>query len=247
MTQPFPVNFERLYLHESGLRQQAIALVSTDPRLQSHVHFVDLVMTIAARFSQIQDPDADLKVVQAIAIRSFNALAGALRLILSGYARDSVLVMRDILETAFLLDLFARDRSSIERCRSAGADERVAQFSPSAVRRLLDEGDAAGETRKALENHYSALAGSAALQSPLTILADTTLGPQIDRSSLDGALFELGRIADLIGTQLDRHFPPGEPHGSDTRLAFKKARLDRLQQFHSIAMPHTFQASQPRA
>ena len=32
-----------------------------------------------------------------------------------------------------------------------------------------------------------------------------------------------GVIADLIGTQLDRHFPPGEPHGSDTRLAFKKA------------------------
>lgn len=236
MTQRLPTNFERLYAHENGLREQAVALIVADERLQSHVTMVERMMVIADRLSRLPEPGADLKFVQALAVRSFNAFAAALRLALSGYARDSVPILRDILEMVFLLDLFAGDHSAIERCRSASPEIRMAQFSATELQRLLDERDqATGSARKNLHDRYSELAGQNGGQSALTAYSDTTLGPRIDRTSLDTLLFELARLAEQIGT----HLSPFFPHGSGIHLAFKKEQLERMQKFHSVPLPPT--------
>lgn len=233
MTPRLPPNFERLYTHENGLREQAVTLIAADARLQSHVRMVERAMVIADRLSRLPDPDADLKLVQALAVRTFNAFAAALRLALSGYARDSALILRDILEMVFLLDLFAGDRSTIEPCRSAEPQTRMAQFSPLELQRQLDERDGAGGARKKLHDRYSELSGQSGGQSALTAYGDTTLGPRVDRSSLDAVLFELARVAEQAGGPLNRFFP----YGSDAQLAFEKEKLDRIQKFHSVPMP----------
>ena len=49
--------------------------------------------------------------------------------------------MRDILETAFLLDLFSRDPASIRRYRCADEKEHRECFRPVAVRRALEQRD----------------------------------------------------------------------------------------------------------
>ncbi len=65
---------------------------------------------------QCDTSDEDLKVAQVPGMRTFNALGASLKLPLSGY---SALILRDVLETVSVLDLFAGDRNLIERWRLA--------------------------------------------------------------------------------------------------------------------------------
>ena len=74
-------------------------------------------------------------------MRTFNAFGASLKLALSGYTQIGVLILRDILETVFLLNLFRRDRTLIERWRFADEQTRRQEFSPAAVRKALDERD----------------------------------------------------------------------------------------------------------
>jgi hypothetical protein len=44
---------------------------------------------------------------------------------LSGYSQNSALLLRDVMETVFLIDYFAGDRSLIERWRFADKKARM--------------------------------------------------------------------------------------------------------------------------
>jgi hypothetical protein len=63
--------------------------------------------------------DENLKVAVVLGMRTFNAFAASIKLALSGYHQNSALILRDVMETVFLLDLFAGDPSLIERWRHA--------------------------------------------------------------------------------------------------------------------------------
>ena len=56
--------------------------------------------------------------VQLLGIRLFNASASALKLLLSGYYQTAALQERDLLEMAFLLDLFTTIASARRRCKA---------------------------------------------------------------------------------------------------------------------------------
>ena len=62
--------------------------------------------------------------------------------------------MRDILETAFLLDLFSRDAASIRRYRCAEEKERRDCFRPMTVRKALEQRDGKhGRWRHSMHQH----------------------------------------------------------------------------------------------
>jgi hypothetical protein len=86
-----------------------------DQRLAPHLPVVERAMDLADLLRQHEIDDEDLKVVQMLGMRSFNALGAGLKLALSGYHQNSALILRDILETVFLLDLFNGDPASIGR------------------------------------------------------------------------------------------------------------------------------------
>ena len=50
-------------------------------------------------------------------MRTFNAFAASIKLTLSGYHQNSALILRDVMETVFLLSLFAGDPSLVARWR----------------------------------------------------------------------------------------------------------------------------------
>src|SRR5262249_3264113 len=136
------------------------------PKLSLHLHTTDRVMDLLDLFRQFRIEDENVKVIQMLGLRLFNAFACSVKLALAGYAQNSALIMRDILETIFLTDLFGGNPELIERWRTANRKQRLKEFSPVAVRDALDKRD--GFTEKKREQLYylfSELAGHPNMRS----------------------------------------------------------------------------------
>ena len=77
----------------------------------------------------------DSVTIQLLGIRLFNASASALALMLMGYYQNSVTMLRDLLETGFLIDYFAIDRPKIQESALIAKSASLLIFS-SSLRRL---------------------------------------------------------------------------------------------------------------
>lgn len=214
-----------LHEEEQRLRDEAEEIVRGDERLALHLSVVEHAMDLADLLRQFPTEDEDLKVVQMLGMRTFNAFAASLKLALSGYGQNSTLIMRDILETVFLLDLFDGDRSSIERWRCADKAERLKHFRPVKVRDALDQRDGFDGKRRA--EHYklfSELAGHPNMEAVHMLRpqkdGDAVSGPFIEATFLAAVLSEMGKLAVLAGDKLTRFMPDTWAKADAARAAF---------------------------
>ena len=105
-----------------------------------------------------------------LGIRTFNAFGASLKLALSGYSQNGALVMRDILETVFLIDLFQGDRKLIKKWRLADKTTLDKEFMPVTVRMALDSRDGfTSKKREAIYKLFSELAGHPTMKSALML------------------------------------------------------------------------------
>ena len=133
--QSIPENLRSLYVQEEEvLRLKAEDFVAADKNLALHLHVTEHAMDLADLFRQVPIEDEDTKVIKMLGMRMFNAFGASVKLALSGYGQNSALIMRDILETVFLLDLFESDRTKIEQWRIADKKGHKEMFSPVQVR-----------------------------------------------------------------------------------------------------------------
>ena len=161
-----PQNLARLHNAEEQLRQTARSMMADDVRLQSHLAVTEAAMDLADTLRQFNSSDEDLKVAVILGMRTFNAFAASIKLALSGYHQNGALILRDVLETMFLLDLFAGERSLIERWRFADKKARMKDFSPVKVREALDARDGfASKKRFQMYELFSELAGHPNMRS----------------------------------------------------------------------------------
>lgn len=138
MAYDLPKNLQRLHDAEQSLRDKSLELIR-DEGSGAHLMVVELAMDPADLLRKFPTDDEDLKVAQILGMRTFNAFASSLKLALSGYMQNSALVMRDILETIFLLDLFRGETSLIKEWRFADKKQIKNKFSPIRVRQIVHE------------------------------------------------------------------------------------------------------------
>lgn len=202
-----PNKLGALHMGEQGLREKAEAFIAENPKLQLHLTIVEHAMDLADWFRKIPINDEDLKVLQIMGMRTFNAFGASLNLALSGYFQNSALIMRDILETVFLLNYFSGDRAEISRWRLADKAVRKRQFAPVHIRTALDKRDGFTERRrqKAYEM-FCELAAHPTMQSDYMMRpnkdGDAVIGPFMEITGLDAVLSEMGRLAVQVGTIL---------------------------------------------
>ncbi len=227
--QAIPEKLRSLHGQEEELRRKATALVEGDNRLALHLSVIEHAMDLADILRQFPTDDEDMKVVQVLGMRIFNAFGASVKLALSGYAQNSALIMRDILETVFLMDLFKGDRTAIERWRFADRRERMKNFSPIHVREALDARDGFdGKKRAALYELFSELAGHPTMKSVSMMRSqkngDAVIGPFIEATSLEAVLSEMGRLAVQAGEILNAFFPETWTIGLEARMAFARVK-----------------------
>lgn len=224
-----PENLRRLHQGEEILREQSLTFIEASALLRTHVTAIEHAMDVADQLRQLPDCDDDLATVKILSMRIFNAFAGGLKLALSGYGQLSAMVMRDILETTFLLGLFAREPALVSEWRTADRKVRWSKFRPDAVRKRLDELDGFNSQRR--KEHYYLLSELAAHPSDKSHLMlrpipamDATSGPFVEESSLDAVLSEMAKIALVAGEALVRFFPSGRAEYDATKNGFCRFR-----------------------
>jgi hypothetical protein len=235
-----PHNLLSLHRQEEQLRAKADELVAQHPALQLHLAIIESAMNVAHVLHQFPTADENLKVVQILGMRTFNAFGASLKLALSGYFQNSALVMRDVLETAFLLDLFRGEPGLIEKWRFADSKLLREQFSPVAVRKALD--DRHGHTERRREQMYklfSELAAHPTMKSSWMMRpeknGDAVNGPFMEPTSLEAVISEMGRLAIQTGQHLIAFFPDDWAHGLETRVAFGQVANEWLATFYPNA------------
>ncbi|MFB9985059.1 hypothetical protein ACFSQQ_41010 [Mesorhizobium kowhaii] len=199
-----PDNLARLHDGEERLRTRALAVIAGDPHLQLHLATIEAAMDVADVFRHFDTADEDTKVTQILGMRTFNAFGASLKLALSGYGQNSALVMRDILETVFLLDLFRGDRTLILRWRLADKKARIKEFGPVKVREALDARDGFTSMKRfEMYELFSELAGHPTMKSAWMMRpqkeGDAVIGPFVETTALKAVLSEMGRLAIQVG------------------------------------------------
>ncbi|WP_354125643.1 hypothetical protein [Bradyrhizobium sp. LB8.2] len=208
-----------------------------DNDLGLHLTLVELAMDLADVLRQFPTDDEDLKVVQVLGMRTFNAFASSLKLALSGYMQNSTLLMRDILETVFLLDLFRGAPSLIKEWRFADKRQLRNKFSPIKVREALDERYGHTSKKRAeLYQLFSELAAHPTMKSDVMLRpeigGDAVIGPFVEKEPLAVQLSEIGRLAIQVGEVLGPFIPSWWGPASGSRNSFIEAKSEWLCRFY---------------
>lgn len=231
-----PSKLASLHYCEEQLRNKALQLIG-GKRLQFYVAVVEAAMDLADILRQFDTNDEDFKVIKMLGMRTFNAFGASLKLALSGYSQNSALILRDVLETVFLMDYFAGDRSLIERWRLADKKARMKDFAPVDVRKALDARDRFTKKKRfEMYEIFSELAGHPTMQSAFMMRpqrdGDAVIGPFIEAETLEAVISEMGRLAIQVGEKLDLFFPADWRRALPSRFAFAKLKQEWIETFY---------------
>ena len=148
----YPSNLIGLYKGETELTDKSPSLIEAYPKLNLHFEISERAMDILDVFRQVPAADKDVETLQSLGLRMFNSFATATKLMLSGYYQISALILRDLLQTTFLVEWFRTERSDILRW----LDDEIRQkhFRPGQVRKKLDDRDGVttGTPRRTLQS-----------------------------------------------------------------------------------------------
>ena len=75
----FPERLKRLHDYEEDLREEALGVVTSDGNLQLHLLVIEQSMDLADLLRQFRTEDEDLKVIQVLGMRAFNAFCASLK------------------------------------------------------------------------------------------------------------------------------------------------------------------------
>lgn len=226
-----PEDLRTLHAHEEALRNRAESLAAANPRLALHLFVVERSMDLADLLRQYPTGDEGRKVVQVLGMRVFTGFCASLKLALSGYGQHGALVLRDIVETTNLLDLFSSDGEAVERFRFAETRAELREFSPVKVRIALDRRDGRDDRRREAEyKMLSELAAHPTMKSGLLMRprkdGDLEADPFVEPGFLEAVLCEMARVAVQVGEVLDRFLPETWVGVLPARAAFSEARRD---------------------
>lgn len=219
-----PERLTQLHLGEEDLRRRACALIQKTPLLRTHLDVIECAMDIMDVLRMAGKNDKDDEVVQALGIRIFNDIASALKLALSGYSQTAAMILRDVLETVFLIDYFRGESSAIAKWRLATPSIRWKLFSPVKVRGHLDKRDGfTGQKRDAAYRLLSTLAVHPSMEGIAMLKPagmKVHMGPFIDELTLEAVLAETAKLAVQAGELIGDFLPSEEPIVEKSYRAF---------------------------
>lgn len=233
-----PENLRTLHQNEEFLRQKSNEIIRKDADLQLHLQTTEAAMDVADTLRKHPTNDEDLKVKILLGMRVFNAFASATKLTLSGYHQNAALILRDVLETTFLVDYFNRVPAKIKAWRFADEKQIRNEFSPVTIRKALDEMDGfEGQKRAEHYKLFSQLAAHPTMKSSWMMRpekdGDAMIGPFIGHLSLAAVLGEMGRLAVLSGNTIMLSFPENCEDGLLTRQSFNLKAKEWIEKFFS--------------
>ncbi len=226
---PIPENLELLHTGEEIVRSKSLKAIAGDEDLSRHVAVIEKAMDVLNLLSMNPPPgeDENAKAVRLLGMRLFNGCAAAFQLTLSGYYQCAAMIMRDLLETAFLLSFFRYYPGKIPAWRTTSDAIRKKVFAPIKIRIALDERD--GFTKKKRAATYELLCELASHPTyrGLQMLAPKGqahhCGPFFDSTALKALVEEMVKLAIQAGQNYSLFFKGETKAKMETQLQFMEA------------------------
>jgi hypothetical protein len=238
MTEPsFPQNFDLLHQHQEDLRRRTKEAVAASDALQRHFAAIEASMTMMEHFATSYPHNGeDELTIHLLGIRLFNSAAGALQSLTAGYYQNCVMLQRDILEVAFLLDCFHSNDASIAEWRGSTEKERNQKFGAYKVRTALDDRD--GFTERKREEHYKRLCtlGAHASYQGFEFLrptagGDAHCGPYFADRALDATAAELAKLSVTAARTFTMFFDARSLVDYEVALSFMEVEVAWFEHF----------------
>lgn len=200
-----PHNLLLLHEGEEELRAKALDAVARDTDFQAHLAITERAMNLLDPYVRLQvESGDDGRAIQHLAIRTFNGLASAWKLMASGYYQKAAALQRDLIETIFLVNYFHVAPEKIAVWRAADRKTLLNTFGPSAIRKALDNHAGKGKSRR--EEIYQMFSTLAAHPSKagFDMLRPSegdgaVIGPFWDPVTFKAVLEEQGKLAIQAG------------------------------------------------
>ncbi|TBB44203.1 hypothetical protein ELH49_09235 [Rhizobium ruizarguesonis] len=203
-------------LRRSGLAQRNLALASKA---------IDLLHAFASE--QAFNKDDDVTVIR-LAIRVLNDAGASGKCALAGYYQQALAHIRDIIEVAFLLDLFRRKPDQIRVWREASEKDRKRFFKPVILRETLDKLD--GREDKARQEAYSFYSGFGTHVTPhLELISPnslTQIGPFPSEQIIVLLTYDLTKWLCAATGYAMKSLDPRRISDSGRSMALTKQKLD---------------------
>lgn len=206
-----PENLENLHRGVEEVRLASKAMIAQVPMIADDLNLVYAALDALFNITNAYDHGNDDELtVQFLGLRMFNTITSSLELLLSGYYQSSVILMRDLLETGYLLDYFTIVPDHISEWKNCTNKERQRKFQPAKLRQALDKRD--GFEERSREQIYQTVCEYAVhptymgnkLVSPDGL---GIIGPFFDVRFLRALLKELAMRAPYFVLVYLAHFP----------------------------------------
>ena len=228
-----------LAAQEQTLRERALAAVAANDDLILHLGVTEAAMDLIVLLQQSPRDagDQDKAALTLLSMRLFNSLGSSLTLMLTGYYQSSAMVLRDVLETIFLLDYLLTDPARVSRWRSCTPKERDREFKQVNIRTELDARD--GFTSMKRAEQYKMFCSLASHPTPdgFAMLRPkdmgAVVGPFFDASALQATASEMGKLAVQVGGHVASQLPKGWRPGLEPRAAMLALSQQWLARFYA--------------
>ncbi|MDO9413815.1 MAG: hypothetical protein Q7T81_14705 [Pseudolabrys sp.] len=212
--QPFD-NFKETHQHEEELRSASLNIINEDAAMRLKFGLIEkALMLLFAFVHDTKSQSSDEHTMQMLGIRVFNAGVSSIKLGLSGYYQTAFGLIRDVMETGFLIDYFRTSPEMISKWAAAGDRERQRTFSPAKVRAALDirDGDTDGRRAKQYKILCELAAHASVSGFGLTMRQGFgELGPFVEEVKLRAWIEETIRRLGPTAILFARHFPNAQP------------------------------------
>jgi hypothetical protein len=221
-------NLDSLHAEEERLRGEHKKFAESKEDVRDHISIIHEAMNVvyALAHDHIHRNDDELT-IQFLGIRIFNLAAASIKLAYAGYYQAAFSAVRDLLETAFLLDYLVSNPSQIGVWKTATKDQLKGVFGPNAVRNALDSRDSFKKGKR--KEIYDLISHHATHATPsgFKLTVKNHLGeidPFYSEINFEAWAQELVRVMSSSGVVFGKMFKKLEPKLTLTKASY----LDRL-------------------
>jgi hypothetical protein len=226
-----PDNLKRLHQAEEELRRRSVAAVEADPHLATEMqaaHDALDHLTVLVGLPAVEG--SDRHTLQLLALRSLNFVASALKVGMAGYYQVAFSLLRDLLETTNLVDLFLADSTLVSTWKNGDKATHNKLFRPVVVREALQNlPQHAGQNRQPKYGTFSTFAAHPNYAGFALLVGDNgpNMGPFFDLKKLKALLEDMGRLSSHLTLNLSIAIETEEDDAMEFFRA-KAAFLERL-------------------
>lgn len=240
-TTNLPALFEGLYFEEENIIKKSIEQIINNVSLKDQLDMLEesgkLIITFISNYKANDDKELTYQIIGS---RMFNSVVVSFKLLLSGYYQHSASIIRDVLESMYLLDYFSLYPEKVQEWKKCDEKKQKKEFSQVNIRTALDERDKLSNMKRLERYKLLCKIGTHPSYEGLMLIApnnNVIAGPFFHADYLKASLEETVQISTEAAIIFIELFKNQHPNIIKKVSCFFEKYKAWLLQYHGIELP----------